>query len=66
MPRRAIVQLHIINRNNNNDIRYPLIHMRDHLFHVAFARVALIYASLFSERGRKIIEFFILALVSIF
>lgn len=72
MPRRALVQLQVINRNdlfrnnlNNNDHRYPLIYMRDHLFHAAFVKLALLYARLFSERGRRMIEFIILALVSI-
>lgn len=70
MPRRAIIQFHVLHRNNalrnnNNDVRYPLIHMRDHLFHVAFVRIAIIYATVFSGRARKIIEFIILTSVSI-
>lgn len=70
MPRRALIQLHIVNRNNvmrnnNNDIRYPLIHMRDHLFHAAFVRLAIIYARIFSPRKRKIIEILILTMVNI-
>lgn len=69
MPRRNVVHFQAINRNNllrhnmnNNDARYPLIHMRDHLFHAAFVRLALIYAKIFSIRGRKIIEFLLLSL----
>lgn len=68
MPRAPLVHLQVINRSNfirnmnNNDVRYPLIHMRDHLFHTAFVRLALIYARVFSARERKVIEFLLLSL----
>lgn len=48
------------NNLNNNEAFNPYVFVRNRLYHFLFNRFALLYAQLFSEVHRKLIEFFVL------
>ncbi|GBN63373.1 Membralin, partial [Araneus ventricosus] len=48
------------NNINNNEVFNPYVFVRNRLYHFLFHRFALVYARLFSEVHRRLIEFFIL------